>query len=383
MTKHENYLQKVKKVNPDFVIISNYKGAAKPITYICPICEKETTIKNAANLYRKETLGCRQCFLKNLQAQRTEKAKQKAINKIDRFEGIELLKSYSKERLYFDLSCRECGYEWTVLGNNINKTKWKGCPECWSSSEESQIARLIGLEKSRKKELEITDKKLTRWASENDIVVLEKKKQSLKLMCNKCGDTWNTQTGHVFGGKGGCSVCLGSKYNISAFKEKLKELKRFDLKVISKEHSSYVKMKFVCMQEDCKHEWETRSTSVIKGSGCPLCATSRGNRRIANTLRGLGIDYEIEKTFDACKNKNALPFDAYVESHNLLIEYDGVQHFEAVDFFGGKEHFEYRQVNDEIKNKFCEENGIELLRIPYWEFNNIEDIIIEQIKKGE
>lgn len=77
-------------------------------------------------------------------------------------------------------------------------------------------------------------------------------------------------------------------------------------------------------------------------------------------------------------------FDLYVEELNLAIEYDGEGHFMPIDFAGkGIEHateqFERCQMRDEIKNRYCFENNIHLLRIPYTQQDNIEELIIETI----
>ena len=58
-----------------------------------------------------------------------------------------------------------------------------------------------------------------------------------------------------------------------------------------------------------------------------------------------------------------------------LIEYDGKQHFEQIDYFGGENGFLYTQHNDKIKNYYCNDNNIELIRIPYWEYKNIPNIL--------
>ena len=60
---------------------------------------------------------------------------------------------------------------------------------------------------------------------------------------------------------------------------------------------------------------------------------------------------------------------------NLCIEYDGRQHFEPVEFFGGKEQFKIQKINDKLKDTYCRNNNIDLLRIPYWEFDNIDEIL--------
>jgi len=58
----------------------------------------------------------------------------------------------------------------------------------------------------------------------------------------------------------------------------------------------------------------------------------------------------------------------------MCIEYDGMQHFKVVDFFGGEEKFKYTKQNDKIKNDSCKENNIKMLRIAYTQFKNIETI---------
>jgi very-short-patch-repair endonuclease len=72
-----------------------------------------------------------------------------------------------------------------------------------------------------------------------------------------------------------------------------------------------------------------------------------------------------EYKFNDCRNILPLPFDFYLKNLNLLIEYDGRQHFEAVDLFGGEEGLKKRKINDNIKNEYCKKNRISLLRISY------------------
>lgn len=66
-----------------------------------------------------------------------------------------------------------------------------------------------------------------------------------------------------------------------------------------------------------------------------------------------------------CKNKRKLPFDFYIPDLNVCIEYDGIQHFYPVDQFGGENAFQECQLNDSIKNAFCQTSNITLLRIRY------------------
>ena len=62
----------------------------------------------------------------------------------------------------------------------------------------------------------------------------------------------------------------------------------------------------------------------------------------------------------------------------VCIEYDGIQHFEPIERFGGKEEFSRTKIRDNIKTQYCKDNNIKLIRIPYWDFDNIEMILKKQ-----
>lgn len=95
-----------------------------------------------------------------------------------------------------------------------------------------------------------------------------------------------------------------------------------------------------------------------------------------------GVECEQEKRFKTCRDKKPLPFDFFIPDYNLIIEYDGEQHFKTrfFDNVSFKSSLEYTQYHDELKTLWCEENGFELLRISYKDFNNIEDILSEALK---
>ena len=107
--------------------------------------------------------------------------------------------------------------------------------------------------------------------------------------------------------------------------------------------------------------------------------TSIGEKLIKNFLDTNFITYEREKRFDDCKNKNPLPFDFYLPDYNLCIEYDGELHFKSPEIFGGLERLKSTKKNDRIKNKWCKDNNIRLLRINYLKKNKINRILNERI----
>jgi len=80
--------------------------------------------------------------------------------------------------------------------------------------------------------------------------------------------------------------------------------------------------------------------------------------------------------FKDCKNKKSLPFDFKVilnSNEYFLIEYQGRQHYEEVNFFN--RNLEEQQRIDKIKHDYCKNNDIKLLIIRYDEYDKIESII--------
>jgi len=116
-----------------------------------------------------------------------------------------------------------------------------------------------------------------------------------------------------------------------------------------------------------------------QGRGCPVCSESKGEREIRMFLEKQSIEYISQQTFDDCKNVFALPFDFYLPKYNMCIEYDGEQHYRPMGFARGKKGFERTKRNDQIKNGYCDEQGIQLFRIRFDE--NIKEILKQNIIK--
>lgn len=101
------------------------------------------------------------------------------------------------------------------------------------------------------------------------------------------------------------------------------------------------------------------------------CGCKKNSKRedfIASYLKSINVLFEREKRFEDCRNiqqTDMLPFDFYIPDRNIILEYDGLQHFESIDYWGGQEKFVTIQRNDKIKNDYCKRNNIILLRLPY------------------
>jgi hypothetical protein len=120
--------------------------------------------------------------------------------------------------------------------------------------------------------------------------------------------------------------------------------------------------------------------------GCPYCfdtkkfVFSKGEKSVEKVLQDMHVVYIPQYTFEDCRDINVLPFDFYLPDLNKCIEYDGQHHYYPIKFNGiseerAKENHLITIKHDKIKNEYCQNNNIELLRIPYYDFKNIEIIV--------
>ena len=115
------------------------------------------------------------------------------------------------------------------------------------------------------------------------------------------------------------------------------------------------------------------------GNRCKYCNISKGERKIIQCLSTNHIGFIHQYKFKDCKNMFELPFDFYIPSLNLCIEYDGEQHYKIGKFNNTLLDLMNLKRRDNIKNQYCKENNIKLIRIPYYEYDNIEKILKREL----
>ena len=128
------------------------------------------------------------------------------------------------------------------------------------------------------------------------------------------------------------------------------------------------------------HVFEMSYAKFYSGRRCPYCNMSSGEQEVIRVLEKYNVNYDIQYRYDDCKNKLTLPFDFKINGYlrPICIEFDGYMHYKPRGT-DNIEHFIQRKINDGIKNEYCLNKGIKLIRIPYWEFKNIENILIKEL----
>ena len=100
---------------------------------------------------------------------------------------------------------------------------------------------------------------------------------------------------------------------------------------------------------------------------------SRGEIKIADVLSEAGLTFQEEYSFQDLVSSSGRPlrfdFAVFDDNGNLdfLIEYQGIQHYEAKSKFGGTSGLRKQQFNDMLKREYCRKHNITLVEIPYTE----------------
>ena len=163
---------------------------------------------------------------------------------------------------------------------------------------------------------------------------------------------------------------INRKKNIESINE---IISKEGYKFLEEYTTAKTKMKCSCPNG---HIFEINWNNFKSGKRCPYCRKSKGEEIIKSILEELKIDFISQYKFKDCKDLLPLPFDFYLPNYNLIIEYDGEQHFDVNRAFNSNENkFWETVIHDAIKNSYCEDNNINILRIPFWEYNNIKEII--------
>lgn len=195
-----------------------------------------------------------------------------------------------------------------------------------------------------------------------------------------CGEAYRVKVNNFLQGKR-CPHCFGTP---------LKTTKEYEAEVKGLVGGEYcvvgdyinAKTDVVMYHTTCGNPYRVRPNNFLSGYRCPHCAESRGERSIREYLTTHTYVFTPQYKINECHDINPLPFDfaVHFRNYDVLIEYDGEQHSHPVDFAGkgdlwALEQFRETQRRDRIKDDYCRANGIQLIRIDYTQFDEIETIL--------
>jgi predicted Zn-ribbon and HTH transcriptional regulator len=271
---------------------------------------------------------------------------------------------YKKNNSKVKIKHNVCGYLWNVrAGIFLSGAR---CPKCNGGVKEKNTDYF------KKEVYDVVG---------NEYVVLseyENTNSKIQMLHVNCGHKYWVSPTHFLDSKRRCPQCFKAHLkNTETYRMEVYELVNDEYEVLGEYKNS--KTNILIRHNKCASEYYVAPNNFLRGSRCPKCKESKGEKKIREILQTRNINYVDQYKVKGCLNKRKLPFDFAIFDENstlmYLIEYDGEQHFRAS--FGEKS-FKITQNNDKIKTEFCKKNRIPLIRIPYWEFDNIEEILLNR-----
>lgn len=204
--------------------------------------------------------------------------------------------------------------------------------------------------------------------------------KTIRVTHNICGKTFNIYPNDLL--RRGCPACS----RINGFKKETKSQEEFEAEVYGatkgtyKVIGNYVRWDYPILirHEVCGYEYKVQPNSFNQGRRCPNCGRSNGEKLLKEYLVCNNIYFESPKTFQDLKDKRRLHYDFWVPKYNLLIEYQGRQHYQARKYFGGNSKFELQKKHDQMKRKYADDNKYNLLELNY-KFNNSKEKIFKNM----
>lgn len=207
-------------------------------------------------------------------------------------------------------------------------------------------------------------------------VLYKSYKDKVDIICYKHG-TFNQSFESHISKKSGCPVCFGNMKDTT--KTFIKKATKIHMGIYTYDKVIYVNSLtkvIICCNKHGDFK-QIPGNHINKKAGCPKCRASKGELKILQFLIKNDFKYISEYRFNDCKYKYTLPFDFFLPDYNICLEYDGIQHFKESTLF--IESLDSIKLRDGIKNKYCLDKKINLIRISYKDYDHIEKILEKEI----
>lgn len=364
---HEEYLSRISSKGLRVEPLEQYINNSTNIRHRCLDCGYEWNPRPANVLNGN---GCPKCskLVQNKKATMTHSEfLQKVEPKLSK--NIKIVGRFSGAKRKVLCTCMICGNNFETTAQRLYHIK--SCRQCAHAEVE-------------KKHLSMGLQNFQEWLSgQSEIVLLSEyhsMTEKVHLKNQTCGHEWWTIPYNIMK-RHGCPKCANIANGNRCRKthdEFIQELRAVNLLVEPLEEYRGADANIRCRCKLCGAEWQVRPANLLSGRGCPNCSVmSSGERTIYTYLKNRGIDMSVHHSFDDLLGVGGRPlsYDFYLPDYHLLIEFQGLQHFEPVDVFGGEEHFKIQQEHDARKAAYAQEHNYLFVTINYDEEQNICSIL--------
>lgn len=266
--------------------------------------------------------------------------------------------------------CNSCNNTWNPIANNL--LRGKGCPVCFGNAKYTTETF-----KEKVKEM---------YGNEYEVLGNYIDSQTkIKMKHIKCNYTYEVKPNNFINGRQ-CPNCKNERISESnrmsqeEFDQRIIEITNGEYEVIGEYLGRYKKVKI--KHKICNYEYLVIPDNFLRGTRCPLCKVSVGEEKIKEFLDFHSIPYEVEYSFDDLRHNGLLRFDFAVFNDkdktelNSLIEFDGEFHFDVII---SEDHLKLQQYRDNLKDEYCLKKGINLIRISYWNYDVIHEILTKEL----
>ena len=358
ISKWEEVEQKILDKHGDVYdfVVDTYKGVGKKMEVICKIHNHKWKPR-PIDLIRGQ--GCPKCrYVKSgkkrvLKVPEFIKRSRKTHGDKYDYSQVHQFKQQKKERV--KIICPTHG---VFKQNPFDHYSGSGCPKCWEEIRSEVLT--IPWEDILKSFRETHGEKY-QYTSDDS----ENSSSKLRLICSKHGGFTQDVTSHKHGQ--GCPKCGReriSEFLTTPWEEVLKSFRETHKDEYEYTPETYTLLE-TPMEMFCKKHgrFEQTPKNHRNGSGCPVCNSSRGEKEIEFLLRDLEVEYEHQKKFPELSMYYR--YDFFIPSINTIVEYNGIQHYEPIEHFGGIKSLKKTQKRDKIKQQYCFDNGINYEIIRY------------------
>jgi very-short-patch-repair endonuclease len=282
---------------------------------------------------------------------------------LEKTNGEYLLKNEYSGKYGDILLKHNCGHEYKVQAQAFNNGKGK-CPVCFGKNRAynfDEIKLVIG---------KFLD-------NSYEVKEYTTKREKIKINHTKCGNDIELLLANIQRGQK-CIHCENAytTKNLETFKKEVEFLGEKQYEVISDNYINN-KEKLLMKHLECGTEYLVRPNDFISGHRCPYCRISFNEKKIENFL--IENKIKFEKQWKINIENRILKADFYLNDFNTVLEYDGETHYFPIF---GEEQLQIQKERDQLKDKFCQESNVNILRIPYWKKNKIEKILRESFLEG-
>lgn len=342
----EEFIEKSKLIHDykyDYSLSNYLSGNVKVLI----ICKEHGEFLQRASAHL-DGQGCMEC---RLEKRRT--GLETFLNRCFEIHGdkydYSLVTKYVNSQTKVDIICKKHGIFEVTPDNHTNSKN--GCPDC----------KKLGLEK-------FIEKSNIKHHNKYDYSLIKEyvnNKQKVDIICKEHGIFNQRISDHMISGTG-CPECTQVRFRtpVEDFIQRSKEIhnNRYTYSSNISFKSNKDKVEINCREHGI---FLQQVNSHLNGHGCMSCKTSKGEVFIKDFLIKNCISFIQQYKFDDCRDKKQLSFDFYLKNLNICIEFNGKQHYEPIEYFGGINSLKSQIKRDLIKREYCENNNILLIIIRY------------------